>query len=788
MNRPRLRFAGLAPLALVPFLAAASIPPAWTAQGRVVLLGFDGASARTIEELADADPERYPTFRRLAASGTFAPLEVVVPPESPVSWAAINTGQNPAKTGVPGFIRRSLEGGVPMPDFGHLRTGTRPAADFDHQPLPAWSPGVWTGVAGGAAFVLVALVALLATRGRWPIALVLALVAGGAAGWSARRLPAYLPLDVPHTGNPLEARNFWDFAGDAGVRCVILVPAQAFDRETPPGVDLLAGLGVPDARGAIGDWFLYTTDPTEVDRVPRGRRTTTAGTVYRVDEYDGVIQSRVYGPENFWRRQRLERELAELEGRLNDPALEYEASIELASRRSEVREELAEVKREPTGVDLVVTREGDAALVRIGDQEERLREGEWSDFFELEFELNRFLSVRAITRARLVHLAEPHFELFLNVLEIDPRSPPFWQPISSPFGYSAELADACGLFETYGWSTATMPFKDGAVSPELLMEDVEFTMRWRERLLHDQLARDDWRCLMAVFSTTDRVQHMMYQFYDPENPMHDPAVAAREMEFFGERIRLGDAIPAIYRQMDRILGDVLARLAPEDTLLVCSDHGFQSFHRQVNVNNWLAEQGYLTLVPGAQKGSAQMLQYVDWDRTRAYSLGMGFVYLNLRGREPRGVVAPEEADALLAEIRERFLAATDPETGERFCKAVYVVADEHSGPYLDREGDLILGFAPRYRVSWSATSGGLHMVKDELGIWQPGPVCVDNDSPWSGDHTSAALEDVQGVFLSNRRLAGEGPVHALQIAPTVLDLVGVPVPAVMDREPMRLVK
>ena len=99
---------------------------------------------------------------------------------------------------------------------------------------------------------------------------------------------------------------------------------------------------------------------------------------------------------------------------------------------------------------------------------------------------------------------------------------------------------------------------------------------------------------------------------------------------------------------------------------------------------------------------------------------------------------------------------------------------------------MIIGFAPPYRVSWSTTSGGLYMKKNAMGVDEPGPVCTDNDSPWSGGHVSMALEDVAGVFLSNRRVEvpPEG-ARALQIAPTVLALLGVPKPPEMDLEPLR---
>ena len=71
-----------------------------------------------------------------------------------------------------------------------------------------------------------------------------------------------------------------------------------------------------------------------------------------------------------------------------------------------------------------------------------------------------------------------------------------------------------------------------------------------------------------------------------------------------------------------------------------SDHGFCSFRRGVNLNSWLRENGYLAL-----RG-----EDIDWSRTRAYTFGLGGFYLNLRGREASGIVAPEDADALKAEL------------------------------------------------------------------------------------------------------------------------------------------
>ena len=138
------------------------------------------------------------------------------------------------------------------------------------------------------------------------------------------------------------------------------------------------------------------------------------------------------------------------------------------------------------------------------------------------------------------------------------------------------------------------------------------------------------------------------------------------------------------------------------------------------------------------------------------------------------------------EVREKFLAATDQDSGASICSEVYVTKEVHSGPYLDLESDMILGFAPTYRVSWASTSGGVDLGKQADGSYALTPVCTDNDSAWSGGHISVHLPDVAGVFFSNKKVSGRERVHALEIAPTALQLVGVPTPGEMDMKPLAL--
>jgi len=782
MNRSRLplltTLAGLC-LGLLAAVGAASEPAA--KDGRLVILGFDGADARTVRELMEKDPKSFPNMARLASEGTFTPLEVVVPQESPVSWASLNSGQNPGETGVPGFIRRDLSRGRVSPGFGYIEKKSAKLEELPDAPyLARFSPTTAAALGGGIGFAALLLLAVIVFR-KLPIAVVLALLGGAGGAYAGHAARSMLPASYPRTYNVMKVENFWDHAARAGVEVVVLDAAQSFDSPTTSGAKVLYGLGLPDARGELGQWGIYTTNPAEYKR--EGSSTTTAGTIYRVDDEGGTITTRVFGPKNFALEQELERELAEIATQLSSPSTSLEESSALSARKTDLENQKAALRKEPVTVPMVIRLEPTKAHVKIGGEEQTLSVGEWSEFYSVSFELNAMVSSDAITRVRLNKL-EPYFELLVNVMDIDPRSPPFWQPISSPHSFASELAADCGLFETYGWPTLTMPFKDEKIEPEVLLEDVEFTERWREVVTHDRLAKDDWRCLMSVFSTVDRVQHMMYQYYDREHPLHKPEVAARRMQFFGEEIALSDAIPAIYRQMDRIIGDVLAKLRPEDTLLVISDHGFQSFRYQVHVNNWLIEQGYLATQP-LTKDNRSGLAFVDWSKTRAYACGLGFIYLNLEGREPNGIVRREEADALRDEIKAKLLAATDPKTGDRICSAVYLLQEIHSGDHLGLECDILPGFQPPYRVGWSTSSGGVSTKKQEDGTYLLDPIVTDNDSNWSGDHVSMDESQVRGVFLSNRKVSipPEG-VRALQIAPTALELLGVPIPTEMDLPPL----
>jgi predicted AlkP superfamily phosphohydrolase/phosphomutase len=244
-----------------------------------------------------------------------------------------------------------------------------------------------------------------------------------------------------------------------------------------------------------------------------------------------------------------------------------------------------------------------------------------------------------------------------------------------------------------------------------------------------------------------------------------PAAAGRE----GAEHR--DAIQKLYQHNDALVGRVIERLRDGDVLMVISDHGFSSFRRGVNLNSWLRREGYLTLKDGAD-GSGEWLRDVDWQATKAFCLGLSGMFLNLRGREREGIVAPgAEASALKAEIIAKLNGLRDGDRGDIGIREVFDTATLYEGPYVDNAPELLIGYNAGYRTSWDCATGVV-----------AGPVFEDNARPWSGDH-GIDPRLVPGVFFCNRAIDSDQP-SLIDIAPTALRLFGIEPPSYMDGRPL----
>ena len=223
--------------------------------------------------------------------------------------------------------------------------------------------------------------------------------------------------------------------------------------------------------------------------------------------------------------------------------------------------------------------------------------------------------------------------------------------------------------------------------------------------------------------------------------------------------------------MDEALGRVLDAADDDTTLMVMSDHGFSPFYWGVNLNTYLLERGYITLRDPTRVTGLPMFTNVDWSRTQAYAFGMSGVFVNLEGREQGGIVRPgEEYNRLLDELERDLLALVDERNGNAPIGLVLKTREEFTGPHLELSPDLLVGYNRGYRYSWESPLGEF---SEEI--------IVDNDDPWSGDHTND-YRLVPGILLTNRQVSVENPGLA-DLTVSVLNEFGVaPLPEMIGQD------
>jgi predicted AlkP superfamily phosphohydrolase/phosphomutase len=238
----------------------------------------------------------------------------------------------------------------------------------------------------------------------------------------------------------------------------------------------------------------------------------------------------------------------------------------------------------------------------------------------------------------------------------------------------------------------------------------------------------------------------------------------------------------IYGLMDDIVSDVMTHCDDGKTdIVVFSPFSLAPVWAMMSVNCWLAEQGFLTFKEGAEQG--WRLADVDWTKTRAYSLGDGNIYLNLQGREPQGIVRPEERRGVSQALFDRLLDWQDP--------FKHIVVKHIKVPGVQAiNADMKLNFPPIEQPSETSApcpdimvffEKGLQAVPE--GIFDPGEVRDDfrfRPPPhYYRGHTSVAIEYVPG-FLVTSRILDRTEASLLDLAPTALDFFDCPIPEGME--------
>lgn len=494
-------------------------------------------------------------------------------------------------------------------------------------------------------------------------------------------------------------KSFWEALEENGISTTIFrVPANF-----PPVATAayqLSGMGTPDIQGTYGTFSFYTDEGID----PYGE--VSGGKVFPVKVVDHKVQAKLWGPRNSYKTD------------MPQSSIDFE---------------------------IFMDPENPVAKITVQGRQVLLNQGEWSDWVRVKFKIiPLFQSVNGICRFYLKE-AHPHFKLYVTPINIDPASPAL--PISTPEDYSEELSREIGPFYTQGIPEDTKALSGNVLDDGEFLQQTKFALDEELRMFDYELSRFKSGLLFFYFGRVDQVGHMFWRTMDPNHPAYDPTTPYHHV------------IEDTYREMDDILGKALKKMDDKTTLIVLSDHGFAPFYRAFNLNTWLKNESYASLIDDSE---GELLQNVDWTKTRAYGLGFNGLYVNFRGRETKGIVQPGiEREALLEEISKKLLALRDPETGKQVISKIYKAEEVYTGPYVKSAPDLILGYNRGYRASWETVLGKF-----------PKALLRDNHEKWSGDHLMEA-DLVPGILLTNKKVKANNPA-LYDLAPTILAEFGIP--------------
>ena len=378
-----------------------------------------------------------------------------------------------------------------------------------------------------------------------------------------------------------------------------------------------------------------------------------------------------------------------------------------------------------------------------------------------------------------------------------PPEAPDW---TFPSSLGAELKRELGEVD---FSKPGGLIRDG--QEEALIDEVEEKTDRQLKVLEYLVKRDSYDFVMTVFDGIDVASHSLWKLIDPNHPKHDERRAKEAGEQFYRS----------YEVSDRALGRIREMAGGDVNFVVLSDHGNGPVYHGVYVNNWLASMGYLQfrrtvttrtkrwlfgkglnvynifrlahrlgILPGFEEAYARKsfslglvkrlalsFDDIDWERTRVYSFGnYGQLFVNLKGREPRGIVEPgAEYDVLLSEVADGIRNLKDEETGKRIFDQVYRGAELYSGPYEGDGPDILffdrdMLYTP-HRIFELATNR----------LVSPHPL-------YSGNHKQ------EGILLADgprvKKGASGSSFSVEEITPTVLALLGVAQGREMDGKPL----
>ena len=288
------------------------------------------------------------------------------------------------------------------------------------------------------------------------------------------------------------------------------------------------------------------------------------------------------------------------------------------------------------------------------------------------------------------------------------------------------------------------------LSKKDLLEECTKMTEMHFKLMEYLLKNKEWDLFFGVIVASDWVNHGFLKFMDPKHRNYD-----HNSEF-------KNALKNYYKLLDKNLGQLISLLEEDTTIIVVSDHGIARMHNRLNLSDWLLKKGYLVLKEEQKEITPLKPDMIDWEKTQAWAIGAyeGQIFINLKGREPQGIVDEKDSDRLIDEIQEG-LSQIKGDRGETLNTRFFRKKQNFVGKNNEHAPDLMIYFD---NLQYGCNNSFVHNET----IWNIETLKGKDDAGHSR----------QGIFIMNRseQRGNIGEIDILDIAPTILSKLGLGIP------------
>jgi len=380
----------------------------------------------------------------------------------------------------------------------------------------------------------------------------------------------------------------------------------------------------------------------------------------------------------------------------------------------------------------------------------RLREGAWSDWIVDEY-MTKDELLKGATKFKLIYLSKDGRRLRLYMHQVHAV-----HGFTVPDQLAGELLKEVGPYFEY---TGPMPLWKGWIDLKTQLEIYEQHTEWMIKTIHYLARKYPWDIMALQWHPLDYILHIVWAAIDENHPFHE--ARKKDVAF--------KALVETFKLADKLLGEVLELVDDQTLLAVIGDHGHMMFHSFFSINNWLMRKGYLKV-----RRSERGLE-VEWSKTKAIALESNYIYINLKGRDPEGIVEPSEYDELREKIIKELYEVKDPMTGH--CPILFAIRREDARSLgLDDEaiGDIVYCMREGYQTFITPILPEEPLAQAIFKRIEP---FREHTSEHTGFYLSSELNTVmilygKGIKPRKRR----SPVRLLDFAPTIAYLLGLPLP------------